>query len=102
MALASDCPFCDQSTPFYRRLVDGESANAQIVVAAQSGDTAISRYLSEHDISPDGIVLVEPGVLPVMGTPTLLLVDDTGVVKDAWIGRLTPDREAEVIDRIGP
>ena len=34
------------------------------------------------------------------GTPTLLLVANTGVVKEAWIGKLSSDKEAEVLSKL--
>ena len=34
------------------------------------------------------------------GTPTLLLVDQDGVVKRTWVGKLTSDKEREALDAI--
>jgi hypothetical protein len=36
----------------------------------------------------------------VRGTPTLIIVDATGVVKQSWVGRLNAERESEVLGRI--
>lgn len=33
----------------------------------------------------------------VPGTPTLMLIDRSGVVKRVWVGQLPPDKEVEVI-----
>ena len=35
-----------------------------------------------------------PGALGVKGTPTLLLVNNTGVVTDAWLGKLSAEMES--------
>lgn len=35
--------------------------------------------------------------LGVRGTPTLLLINDKGVVIKSWVGRLPIDKEGEVI-----
>lgn len=51
-------------------------------------------------IDPDAVVFVEGGVLPVSGTPTLLLVDSEGLVTHAWIGLLDAGREADVIEAL--
>jgi len=33
----------------------------------------------------------------VSGTPTLLLVDNTGSVAEAWVGKLEPPQEEDVL-----
>lgn len=93
--LRSDCPFCDQSKPFYRRLASGDRTGVRIVVVARRGDAEIDSY--RPVLEPDSVVFVGPGVLPVSGTPTLLLVDRQGVVEAAWIGLLGREREDEVL-----
>ena len=57
-------------------------------------------YLASEDVTPDSVVFVDDGVLPVSGTPTLLMVDRDGVVTNAWIGLLSEERKAEVIDAL--
>jgi hypothetical protein len=37
----------------------------------------------------------------VDGTPTLLLVDETGKILLSWVGKLTPEWERDVINRLG-
>ena len=98
MALQSDCGFCQKSMPFYRRLLERDANEVQIVVAAPPRDSRIGDYLASENVNPDSVVFVQPGTLPVQGTPTLLLVDNEGLVTHAWIGLLNADREAEVID----
>ena len=100
MALDSDCVFCQQSMPFYRRLLEADRADTQIVVATSPDDSAIVDYLSTERVSPDNVVFVAPGTLPVPGTPTLLLVDDQGLITHAWVGLLDDYREAEVISSL--
>ncbi len=43
------------------------------------------------------VLFVELGVLPVSGTPTLLLVGSDGLVTHSWIGLLDAKREAELL-----
>ena len=73
MVLQSDCPYCEQSLPFYRSLksLPRESDDLQIVIVAPPG------------------------------TPTLLLVDRDGVIEAAWMGLLDQSREAEVLAAFG-
>lgn len=39
--------------------------------------------------------------LGVRGTPTLLIVNDAGVVTDVWVGKLEPDQETQVLTALG-
>ena len=93
MVLQSDCPFCEQSVPFYRSLPP-RPAGLLLVIAAPPGDVGIKAYA--EFIKPDGVVWAEPESLPVRGTPTLLLVNSEGVVENAWMGLLDEGRQAQV------
>lgn len=101
MALRSDCVFCRESMPFYRRLIESGPTDVQIVVAAPTRDASINDHLASEGVKPDSVVLVRRGVLPVAGTPTLLLLDRRGVIIDAWAGRLNDERETEVLGALG-
>ena len=100
MALRSDCGFCQESMPFYRRLLARDRAGVRIIVAAPPADTGIADYLASESVNPDTVAFVEPDAVPVSGTPTLLLVDGEGLVTHAWIGLLNAEREAEVLDAV--
>lgn len=96
--LQSGCGYCQESAPFYRRLLERDTAGIQVVVAAPSDDAGIGDYLASANIEPDAVVLVTRGQLPVPSTPTLLLVDGAGVVTHAWVGLLSAEREADLLD----
>jgi hypothetical protein len=49
----------------------------------------------------DDVKQVPLNTLGVRGTPTLLLVNDAGVVTDVWTGKLQPDQEAQVLAALG-
>ncbi len=38
--------------------------------------------------------------IQVSGTPTLILTNEKGEIMDFWVGKLTPDKEAEVINKL--
>ena len=98
LLLHSDCGFCRESMPFYRRLLANRPDNTQIVVVASPQDVRMRDYLASERVAPDAVVSVEPSALPIRVTPALFVVDTTGTITHAWIGRLDDDREAAVID----
>ncbi len=102
LVLRDGCHFCADSAQFYQRLVTAQGAQASTrFVAVLPGPVADSRsYLSRLRVPIAEIRQTELGALGVRGTPTLLLVDDKGVVTQAWIGRLPADREDEIINAV--
>lgn len=101
LALQKGCRFCEESWPFYRRLREQRSGSQPRMVAAVPGDkTDIARYLSERGVVVDEIVNASLSDIHVSFTPTLLLVDRSGNVKDVWVGKLDATKETEIAQRI--
>lgn len=63
--------------------------------------TEAQQYLSGAGVHVDEVKQATLGALGVRGTPTLLLVNDVGVVTDVWVGRLQPDQETQVLTALG-
>ena len=83
--------------PFYRLIAARATADVQVVVAAPVRDAAIDQCLLEHGVEPDVIACRSDDVLPVSGTPTLLLADSAGLVKHAWVSVLSPVAEEDLL-----
>lgn len=60
---------------------------------------SVTRYLSEQGVPRDGIINASLSDVNVSGTPTLLLVDNTGHIKNVWVGKLDANREKEVMQK---
>jgi len=101
--LSTKCGFCEASTDFYRRVVQQKrSTNNDIQFAAifpqdmeQSG-----LYLKEKGIGIQDVKQSMPFSVGANGFPTLMLIDNTGTVQKAWIGKLSKEAELEVLDQI--
>lgn len=101
MVLSTTCHFCVESSPFYQQLTQqkaGRSDVRLITVMPQTVDEA-QRYLNEHKITADEIRQANPADVFVKGTPTLIMVDQSGTVIESWAGKLPPDKEVEVLNR---
>jgi thioredoxin-related protein len=102
VAVQPGCHFCNESMPFYKRLMDerNQKGSNVKVLAAVSSDEAKQpemQKFSEAGVTPDGIVKVDFAKIKVPGTPTLLLVDNQGKVLDVWVGKLDEKGEKKVI-----
>ena len=102
LAMRSDCKFCTESGPFYKTLVAKQASQSKVGLVAVLPDDVESsrRYLNSLGVSVADVKKAELDSLGVPGTPTILFVDSTGLVTDAWIGRLTPITEAEVLRQL--
>jgi len=88
--------------PFYRELSTFiDKARVQFVVASWEERGTTERYLSEHNVAADHIVQLDSEFRhSIRGTPTLVLVDNMGTVRDSWVGLLDQDGEQRVRDAI--
>jgi hypothetical protein len=102
LALSDQCHFCSESAPFYRRLTTELAQRGDIRVIAvfpqQVGDS--KQYLSKLGVPISDVRQATLDSLGVRGTPTLMIVDKNGKVQESWVGRLSPDKESEVLSRI--
>jgi hypothetical protein len=103
MFLRDGCHFCTESMPFYRQLARDRASNEPFrIVVATPNDVGVARsYLANNAFAVDDIQQIRPGALKVSGTPTLILVDRTGIVHGYWRGKLSPAAEREVRQRLG-
>jgi hypothetical protein len=109
MVLKHDCHFCAESLPFYKSLRNRRSTvttapRPQLVVLTGDDRQTATRYLETNSIEVDGLAIVPTNRLQelrIAGTPTLLLVNHTGLIERVWIGKLDFSGEEEVRQAIG-
>ena len=100
LAISSSCRYCTESAPFYRKLAERKANTHLVAVLPQSVEDG-RKYLNTLGVSVDEIRQSSLEQIGVRGTPSLVLVDDSGVVKNFWVGRLRPDQETVVLDALG-
>lgn len=101
LALQTTCRFCNESAPFYKRLVEETKGKSIKIVAVLPQSVEESQaHLKELGVSGIEIKQAPISTLDASGTPTLILTDQSGKVTDFWVGKLSPDKETEVINKI--
>ncbi|SRR5579884_2439454 len=106
LAVRVGCHFCESSMPFYRRLYNVAKTHTNpkqlrlLVVAPDSSDVARS-YLRRHALDIDVRAEVPLKSLQILGTPTLILIDRTRMVRRVWIGQLDAKQENDLLSSIG-
>jgi thioredoxin-related protein len=102
LVLQKGCRYCTESAPFYQRLIK-ETANrndVKLIALVPQSVTEGKQYLDEIGVGINDIRQVSPSQVKVRGTPTLILVNESGVAADIWKGRLPPEAEAQVLSKL--
>lgn len=94
--LSTTCTYCNASIPFYQRFLS--QTEIKVVAVFSQGEAEAASYLASHKIKVDKIVSASLRPIGITGTPSILLVDENGTVSKYWKGKLTPDKEADVIE----
>ena len=102
LVLSQGCEYCTESASFYQRLVQEQARRKsfRLVAVLPQPDTDGRRYLNNLNVFIDEIKQLSPPAVGVKATPTLLLVSSTGILTDAWVGKLSPEKEIEVLSRL--
>ena len=100
LSLSTECGYCQESLPFYRRLIDEQrkdGKNLAVVALFRDSETDVNEYKRRNHLEIRSVTNVDPSTFRVTGTPTLILVDAEGTVSDVWVGRLWAVDEQRVI-----
>lgn len=100
VAISSDCHFCNESLPLYREVDRRRKAGRAPVGLFFISREPVERlraFVEGAQISPDGIVSVDFRAIGIALTPTLAVVDSTGMVKRAFYGMLTGQNRRDLL-----
>lgn len=102
LVLSRDCRYCTESAPFYRRLTREAAGRPDVhLIALFPQEVAEGReYLDGLGVSVDEVRQASPSSTGAGGTPTLILVDGGGVVRNSWVGKLAAPEESEVLSQL--
>jgi peroxiredoxin len=100
MALSDTCRYCTESGDFYKKLAQERAKHDDVrIIAVLPQDVSAGQaYLNKLGFSVDEVRQSPLDAVGVKATPTLILIDDKGVVTASWVGKLPPDKETEVIN----
>ncbi|HEX8369579.1 MAG TPA: redoxin family protein [Pyrinomonadaceae bacterium] len=100
--ISTTCRYCNESSPFYKLLAEKYSSDKNIKLIAvlpQPVDES-KEHLKDLGINIGEVYNSQLKSIGVIATPTLLLVNDSGVVLEYWRGKLTSQRESEVLSKL--
>lgn len=91
IALNTDCPYCMESVPLYRKVMDAYprgNKSLRIVALFPNKIKEVADYLTANALNVDSVADLNLDALHVPGTPTMILVNGRGEVQNFWLGRL--------------
>ena len=98
--LKKDCSYCTSSAGLYRQLVeDATKRNVKCVAVFPNTPEDARKYLQYIELPIEDVHTGPLGDYKISGTPTVLFVDDGGIVRSVWIGAQA-DREREMRDKL--
>jgi thioredoxin-related protein len=101
LALQTTCHFCNESAPFYKRLMQAvQGKNIKIVAVFPQTVEESTAHLTQLGVIGMEVKQAPISALDTSGTPTLILTNDKGEVTNYWVGKLPPDKETEVINTL--
>lgn len=100
MVISSQCEYCVNDLPFYRRLSVMRTASAgelRLVAALPEKTETAQMFLANAGVIVDQVWSAAPAEVGVRLIPTLLLVDGEGKLQQFWVGELNDDRRRDVL-----
>lgn len=100
--ISTKCRFCTESGPFYQRLVKENSKNdIKIIAVLPQSEEEGRKYLKDLGVEMSEVYSSKKlAAIGVTATPTLLLIDNSGSVSETWRGKLSSDKETEVLTKV--
>jgi len=101
VAIRKGCHYCEASMPFYKQLSLDQASHrlhAFVLCVAPDPTDDAKGLLQTNRVALPVVGDTELSTIYVTGTPTLLLVDNSGKLVRSWIGQLTQPLQTEVVD----
>ena len=99
MVLSDSCRYCTESADFYKKVAEQRAKHddTRLIAVLPQDVGAGQAYLNKLGVVVDEVRQSPLNAIGVRATPTLILVDDKGVVTGSWVGKLPAENEAEVL-----
>lgn len=96
LAISATCHFCKDSEPFYKDLLEKNHGRTNIVAVLPQPLAEAQDYVRQSIAPSVQVVSAQLDSIGVQGTPTLLLIDGSGKVQQAWVGKLDSKGQQQV------
>lgn len=102
LGLQTTCHFCTESGPFFQKLTVAAAGSTKIVAVLPQTVEESKQYLSKLGVHVDEVRSAPLSSIGVSGTPTMMLVDNKGIVRKVWLGKLPEEQQSQVPSAVVP
>lgn len=104
VVMNTTCHYCSESIPFYNQLVETQhntNNTTAIIAVFPNSENEVKEYVRQNQLNITTIAAsIDFKALHVAGTPTIILIDNSGKIRDFWVGKLSKDEEQQVIKAV--
>lgn len=103
LQLSATCRFCNESMPFYRKLMAARQAagtKVPVIVASADAVPVIQKHLADEQVTVDQVLHSRLGDFSTV-TPTVYIVDSKGMVRRVFVGKLDSNGEKQLLSIVG-
>lgn len=98
IVMMKGCRFCEGSMSFYKTMLQqNQNIGVKFVAVFPPGSEDVQSYLRSYGITGIEVKYSDFTTVDVEGTPTIIVTDQNGKVAKSWFGKLSPERETEVL-----
>jgi thiol-disulfide isomerase/thioredoxin len=100
--MSAHCHWCQKSVPLYQAVsaLHKTAGGFQFVVVSNDPPGQTESFLKENSIEVDKVLSPVPGSLGIRGTPTILLVDQSGKVSFSHKGMMAKAIDDQFLKRL--
>lgn len=101
--VGSNCQFCIDSAPLYRAVAeerDRRRGALQFVVASREPVERLQAFAARYHVRADRLISVVTDHVKIRMTPTLVLLDRSGIVQGVWTGEQPGARGEAILQRL--
>ena len=88
VVVSTACHFCKDSLPFYKQLGEKACGRLNMIAVLPQSEVEAQKFLQDAGVHATQVVSASLDSIGINGTPTVLLVNEKGKIKRAWIGKL--------------
>ena len=100
LALSTTCHFCSESAPFYQKLQPEKPSELRIVAVLPQSIEDSKNYLNKLGVPVSEVFQASLSSISGSGTPTMMLMDNNGIIKDSWVGKLSDAEAGKILARL--
>lgn len=103
LVLSENCKFCIDSLPFYRAIADAHKQRDrgyELIAAFPTNVDSGLEFLARHKVTVDSAMTLSQIGAKVQATPTILIADRLGLIRNAWIGHMSDKDQSSVMKAI--